>query len=688
MANSVVFPRAQFFSNSGRPLVGGRIHTYVAGSSTRARTYQDAANVQINTNPIILDARGEAAIYLAEGVEYKFVVEDSTGALIMTQEPVYGAIWPNASEWPSDATLSYQYMTEAKAAASASGPIKFYNTKAQADAAIGTMANGDIIEVSQDETRAGARTRYKVQAGALVFVINLDQMRIDLANDTDPTKGAALTGYDGGSVQAVLDDAKPMQGYAALRAYSGRATGVRITSAGIAGFFQRSETDTTSADNGGTVIVDASDRRWKRLYTGFVDVHWFGAIGDGVADDHAAVQAAITAVKNALGGGVWFPTGTYKLSATLVIPEDWPIALIGEGVDATILKYTGASNALSMRRTGSGSVVKCGIEQMRITGNADAVIGLDLYFAYACFVKNVLFDGFRTGISVEQSWSLHFDMVHAVSCTEDGVYLAAESNNIKFTACEFYNCGRAGAYVIGSRAVTFDTCTLETNAYGAVVTSNAARPSHGVAFTGCYIEGNSSAELRITREAGTSPSGVSVLGCYFVCLAGKATQAIRAEYADGLFIEHNFFSAGSATYGYSLLLTDGATLSGVHFGANQDASANGPYLGAGASYRNLSELEPVAKGRFTIADAAIGPVKSFGVANVTRVGVGVYEVTLRQPMPGTDYTVLTDAENGAVYTVMLSSAQPPASTTVFRINTAAPGGSAAEARTVNFTVWK
>ena len=199
MATSVVFPRVQFFANNGRPLIGGRVHTYVAGSSTRARTYKDAAKAQPNANPIILDARGEASVYLAEGVEYKFVIEDSTGALIMTQEPVYGAVWPNAAEWPSDATLSYQYMTEAKAMADAVSVAAFYDTYAQAAAALPGLVNGDIIEVSRDETRASARVRYKVQAGALVFVVNLDQLRVDLA----ASSGASKVGYMPTGVGAV-----------------------------------------------------------------------------------------------------------------------------------------------------------------------------------------------------------------------------------------------------------------------------------------------------------------------------------------------------------------------------------------------------------------------------------------------------------------------------------------------------
>lgn len=204
MATSVVFPRVQFFANNGRPLIGGRIHTYVAGSSTRTRTYKDAAKVQPNTNPIILDARGEAAIYLAEGVEYKFVIEDSKGALIYTQEPVYGAIWPNAEEWPSDATLSYQYMTEAKAAAGAIGPLKFYDTYAQAMGDAANWPAEGLIEISRDEIHDGARTRYRIEGDVLDFEVNLDQLREELAS----AEGAKRVGFLQDGVGSVARNAQ------------------------------------------------------------------------------------------------------------------------------------------------------------------------------------------------------------------------------------------------------------------------------------------------------------------------------------------------------------------------------------------------------------------------------------------------------------------------------------------------
>lgn len=325
MATSVVFPRVQFFANNGRPLIGGRIHTYVAGSSTRARTYKDAAKAQPNTNPIVLDARGEAAVYLAEGVEYKFVIEDSTGALIMTQDPVYGAIWPNAEIWPSDATLSYQYMMEAKAAAGAIGPIKFYDTYAQALGDIANLIEGDLVEVSRDEASGGARTRYRVQAGALVFVVNLEQLRIDLAVDS----GSARVGYDGGTTQDVLDNAKPMQSYSEIGNYSGRATGIRITTPGIDGIFQRLEIGASPPVDGATVILDALGRPWKRLFSGAVDIRWFGAKQGGV-DAAPAINAALAnhRIVRVSGGGEYHVNSPLLMgldAATLEIDSDTTI---------------------------------------------------------------------------------------------------------------------------------------------------------------------------------------------------------------------------------------------------------------------------------------------------------------------------------------------------------------------------
>jgi hypothetical protein len=48
------------------------------------------------------------------------------------------------------------------------------------------------------------------------------------------------------------------------------------------------------------------------------NVKAYGAVGDGVANDQAAVQAAINACYNAGGGIVYFPKGTYRIAGSLV----------------------------------------------------------------------------------------------------------------------------------------------------------------------------------------------------------------------------------------------------------------------------------------------------------------------------------------------------------------------------------
>lgn len=77
-------------ATSGGPLNGGKVYTYLAGTTTLTNTYADAERVTTNTNPVILDARGEANIFLDPAVNYKFVIQDSTGASVYTQDNISG----------------------------------------------------------------------------------------------------------------------------------------------------------------------------------------------------------------------------------------------------------------------------------------------------------------------------------------------------------------------------------------------------------------------------------------------------------------------------------------------------------------------------------------------------------------------------------------------------------------------
>ena len=74
------WPRAKFFApNTNYPLAGGKVYTYVAGTSTPLATYTDSSGSTPNANPVILDANGEAPIYLGLGLSYKINILDASG---------------------------------------------------------------------------------------------------------------------------------------------------------------------------------------------------------------------------------------------------------------------------------------------------------------------------------------------------------------------------------------------------------------------------------------------------------------------------------------------------------------------------------------------------------------------------------------------------------------------------------
>ena len=88
MAGLSPTPKQQIFGSDGAPLVGGKIYTYLAGTSTPATTYTDYSAGTANTNPIILDSLGQANIWLLSSVSYKFIVRTATDVLLYTVDNI------------------------------------------------------------------------------------------------------------------------------------------------------------------------------------------------------------------------------------------------------------------------------------------------------------------------------------------------------------------------------------------------------------------------------------------------------------------------------------------------------------------------------------------------------------------------------------------------------------------------
>jgi len=74
-----------------------------------------------------------------------------------------------------------------------------------------------------------------------------------------------------------------------------------------------------------------------------VSVKDFGAVGDGVVDDTAAVQAACNASR-----AVFFPVGTYKLTAQIAVSKSTAFAIYGDGIGNSILLWTNATGGIAV----------------------------------------------------------------------------------------------------------------------------------------------------------------------------------------------------------------------------------------------------------------------------------------------------------------------------------------------------
>lgn len=89
MGYSLIYtPVLHFDDINGRPLVGGKLYTYAAGTSTPATTFRDKDGHEANTNPILLNERGECVVWLNDKRSYKFVLKDSLNNTIWEQDNV------------------------------------------------------------------------------------------------------------------------------------------------------------------------------------------------------------------------------------------------------------------------------------------------------------------------------------------------------------------------------------------------------------------------------------------------------------------------------------------------------------------------------------------------------------------------------------------------------------------------
>lgn len=87
MAQLAPLLKQRFLDANGDPLVGGKLYSYEAGTSTPLATYTDESAATANDNPVILDSNGEADVWLGSGA-YKFTLFDADNNSVFTVDNV------------------------------------------------------------------------------------------------------------------------------------------------------------------------------------------------------------------------------------------------------------------------------------------------------------------------------------------------------------------------------------------------------------------------------------------------------------------------------------------------------------------------------------------------------------------------------------------------------------------------
>jgi hypothetical protein len=135
-------PKAQFFDANGSPLVGGKVYTYAAGTTTPLQTYTDESGVTPNTNPVILDSRGECNLWFSNASSYKVVLESATGTLQWTVDNIstYGTL---ASQNSNNVAITGGTIT---------GVTLTVNVIGDVSGNAGTVTNGVYLDAVQTVT--------------------------------------------------------------------------------------------------------------------------------------------------------------------------------------------------------------------------------------------------------------------------------------------------------------------------------------------------------------------------------------------------------------------------------------------------------------------------------------------------------------------------------------------------------
>ena len=275
-------------------------------------------------------------------------------------------------------------------------------------------------------------------------------------------------------------------------------------------------TDQLTYNEGGTGAVN---RVLTSRLQDYVSVKDFGAVGNGVANDTAAIQAAINAAQAGFGK-LYVPAGTYNVTG-LTYDGDKPLDMQGSGEGSfsgsalvnpvTLFCLTQTSAKLFQRTSGGNSAVKTFSRfSVKNTSGGSAETAFFSENGTFCNFEHISGYGFQYGIRHQRTVYSQINGVQFRGCvngfnftnitaTVTPYVLNALGSNGYFNNCvSFRNCqaitGTTG-FAIAGVTVEFENCDASDNTTGFLfggtdypLTMVSAQQLYGESSTGTFIQ--------------------------------------------------------------------------------------------------------------------------------------------------------------------------------------------------------
>lgn len=266
----------------------------------------------------------------------------------------------------------------------------------------------------------------------------------------------------------------------------------------------------------------------------FVNVMDYGAVGDDTADDTAAIQAAID-VAEVIGGTVFFPRGTYKITATLTsVASGGYIAFLGEGgpdTPASKIHMATANTTAFYCDDGYDTT----FENLYIYGPGSASSGSGIHgHDRNIHTSTCRIEGFFYGVRLGNlSYYSKHDRALFYLNASAGVWIESGANNAMFVDCRFHTNG-IGLRIDGAQSVKVIGGAIESNTTSGIAVDRVGggQITDATYIAGVYFEGNGSASIKIGDTA--EVRSTTILGCHFT--SPHSGYFIDAEHGDYITI--------------------------------------------------------------------------------------------------------------------------------------------------------